>query len=481
MIGGLFKSSSRLAVIAVAGLMVGGVSAQAADLGGDCCADLEERVAELEATTARKGNRKVSLTVSGWVHKSIMHWDDGIEKNTYAGVDAINASTRFRLTGDAKINPKWSAGYLIELETLGDMNSSTVNQTNSGLGAAGANVVVRHSAWWIDNKDYGRVWVGLTDPAGAGIDGINLANTNFAANSKVGLNGGGFFLRGNTGSAAAALPHNMSARTWSNILHGNNGISNLSDETRLNVIKYVSPTVMGFIVSASWGEDDMADVSLKYAGEHHGFRLAAGATYTKVSDANIGHAQGNNHFNGCADVAALAVVSSRDRDCSSWAVAGSIMHVATGLFVTANLGERTDNLRKELFAQTTDVDSALVSAKDTNWGVRGGIEKNWTGMGNTTLFGEYNVSTGTPLAAGAIQSADAGIQIAAERIVNSEVSSWGLGVVQSIDAAAMDLYIAYRNLSADVKTAPNTVGGGTNAIEGIKDFQLITVGGVIRF
>ena len=33
--------------------------AKAADLGGDCCADLEERVAELEATTARKGNKKV--------------------------------------------------------------------------------------------------------------------------------------------------------------------------------------------------------------------------------------------------------------------------------------------------------------------------------------------------------------------------------------------------------------------------------------
>jgi len=41
------------------------VSANAADLGGDCCADLEERVAELEATIARKGNRKVSLTLSG--------------------------------------------------------------------------------------------------------------------------------------------------------------------------------------------------------------------------------------------------------------------------------------------------------------------------------------------------------------------------------------------------------------------------------
>ena len=73
MIGGLLSSHvSRLALVAAAGLFVGGVampSAKAADLGGDCCADLEERVAELEATTARKGNRKMSLTITGQVHR----------------------------------------------------------------------------------------------------------------------------------------------------------------------------------------------------------------------------------------------------------------------------------------------------------------------------------------------------------------------------------------------------------------------------
>jgi hypothetical protein len=64
MFGGLKKSASRLAIVAAAGVM--STSAMAADLGGDCCADLEERVAELEATTARKGNRRMSLTVYGW-------------------------------------------------------------------------------------------------------------------------------------------------------------------------------------------------------------------------------------------------------------------------------------------------------------------------------------------------------------------------------------------------------------------------------
>ncbi|MCG8562955.1 MAG: hypothetical protein MI824_24405, partial [Hyphomicrobiales bacterium] len=71
MIGGLKKTTSRFAIAAAAGLFAGGLAltpAQAADLGGDCCADLEERVAELEATTVRKGNRKVSVKLSGQIN-----------------------------------------------------------------------------------------------------------------------------------------------------------------------------------------------------------------------------------------------------------------------------------------------------------------------------------------------------------------------------------------------------------------------------
>ena len=85
MFGGLTKTSSRIAIAAALGLTLGGFAfkatpAQAADLGGDCCADLEERVAELEATTVRKGNKKVSVTLSGWVVKSMNWWDDGDDR-----------------------------------------------------------------------------------------------------------------------------------------------------------------------------------------------------------------------------------------------------------------------------------------------------------------------------------------------------------------------------------------------------------------
>ena len=81
MFGGLKKTTSALAILAAAGFVIGGVAispttALAADLGGDCCADLEERVAELEATTARKGNKKVSLTITGRVTATMTYWTE---------------------------------------------------------------------------------------------------------------------------------------------------------------------------------------------------------------------------------------------------------------------------------------------------------------------------------------------------------------------------------------------------------------------
>ncbi|HIE69078.1 MAG TPA: porin, partial [Planctomycetes bacterium] len=90
-------------------------TAYGADFGGDCCADLEERIADLEATTARKGNRKVSLTVSGFVTQPVMYWDDGQERNVYVNSEAPDLATRFTFAGSAVIRPGLKAGYQLTL------------------------------------------------------------------------------------------------------------------------------------------------------------------------------------------------------------------------------------------------------------------------------------------------------------------------------------------------------------------------------
>ena len=95
-------------------------AAQAADLGGNCCADLEERIAELEATTARKGNRKVSLTISGYVAQEITMWDDGGERNTYLHGLGPTQATHVKFNGQAQIMPGWTAGYMMRIQNLQD-------------------------------------------------------------------------------------------------------------------------------------------------------------------------------------------------------------------------------------------------------------------------------------------------------------------------------------------------------------------------
>src|SRR5690606_24476725 len=126
-----------LSALAAAGLLAGGLSvtsASAADLGGHCCADLEERIAELDATTARKGNRKVSLTISGWVAEQVVWWDDEFESNTYVGGIGTTLATNVKFTGQATIVPGWTAGYVVHIEADGSDSLLMIDQ-NTPTGA----------------------------------------------------------------------------------------------------------------------------------------------------------------------------------------------------------------------------------------------------------------------------------------------------------------------------------------------------------
>jgi predicted porin len=118
-------------------------------------------VAELEATTVRKGNKKVSVTVYGQVNRTVLWWDDHVESNTYS-VDNNYESSRFGLKGSAKITGDWSGGFRVEAETT-NANSARLNQfnddnANDPLGPLN----VRWSQIYINNKQYGEVRLGLT-------------------------------------------------------------------------------------------------------------------------------------------------------------------------------------------------------------------------------------------------------------------------------------------------------------------------------
>jgi predicted porin len=453
MIGDLLKSASRVALVAVASITVSGVAAQAADLGGNCCADLEERVAELEATTARKGNRKVALTVYGQVNQAVIFWDDGTEKNQYV-VDNNSARTRFGFRGDAKITSDISAGYLLEIGVR-YANSGNRNQTAAGAGGNTNSLDIRHSAWYLDSKSLGRVWVGKTSMASDGITEINLANVN---------SGGMAYDPWNAGFNVRQKNGVNTGLTWNQTGNTGMGSNGIGEGDRNNIVRYVSPTFAGFIASAAWGEDDKVDAALRYAGEFSGIRIAAGIGYQKLTDVNNGDGNG-----GCRNIGGNAAVSNVN--CEALGMSGSVMHTATGLFLTGAYGKHKDK-------QVSGTSFLGVAAKDTTSGywVQGGIEQKWTSLGKTTVFAEYSKhDVGTQVTAGdTLRTYNGG-----STVMGSEVKFIGFGINQAIDAAAADFYIHYRQFAAGynlVGTPAQIAAAGAPA-----NFQAVMTGMVIRF
>lgn len=425
MYGGLKKSASRLALVAAAGVLSTG--AYAADLGGDCCADLEERVAELEATTARKGNRKVSLTVSGQVNRAIMYWNDGVDSNTFFGLDNTNSSTRFGFSGSAKISPAVSAGFSILIDVADKARTYTVSQGNEDASGAGGTtgpngdhfLRLRDANWWLEHSALGRVTVGRLTTAGA-VAGIDLAGIQVVASSSPGLVGGGLAFR---------TPANGFGPTLNQITDAGG-----YPTTRGEGVRWNSPTFAGFTVGASIAEAASVEivngtttgrnlgVDLRYAGEFSGVRIAAGIGWEK--------------FEGNGDGVLNASTTVQNKT-EQWGGSLALMHVPTGLFVQG------DYLKNTSTGVGVYAAGSPAERDATRWLIQAGIAQNFFGIGRTSLYGEYGRADDWLFAKGIAIVGD---------IPNSPgdaVRWWGLGVVQTIDAAAMDLYLGYRNFDAN--------------------------------
>jgi predicted porin len=406
--------------------------AQAADLGGDCCADLEERVAELEATTARKGNRKVSLTVSGWVNQAVFFWDDGVEQNAYVGTNELEQD-RFRFVGEAKISDGWTAGYVLEIGVNG-AGSKGFSQDSAGT----SSVSDRKSAWFIKSKELGKVTIGKFDTATYHlVDNVDfLLTRNVSDFEAAGVYIGQFRLRQN-----GVL--NGSTR-WTDIMPGFQNATAGQDGLR-NIVRYDTPTFAGFVGSASWGEDDMWELALNYRGEVGDFKLAGSLGYGESSDQTLG--TGANVQRGqCA-------ASDPVGQCTWWGAGAVVQHLPTGLFVYGGYG-----------ATRVDLASGVVGDDEsTTWYVQAGIERKWLPLGKTNIFAEY-------------RNDDVGVT---SRSQSSELNMWAAGIIQNIEAADMSLYAMYRHYEGDITVNGNTGSGFVNG--GLDDFDMVITGAKINF
>ncbi len=453
----------KLSGLALAALLTPAAAlspASAADLGGNCCADLEERIAELEATTARKGNRKVSLEIYGQLNEAIIFWDDGGESNV-AVVTNDNGRGRVGFRGKAKINDDWEAGYRLEIGVR-SVNSKRFTQDDPHA-TANSGLDMRDSHWYLKSKSLGAIYMGLGTSSTNAITELNLAQTAMISKySDVEDSGLGLRLRNSVNGGLSAL-------SWFRLL-GDGGDQPGEGERAVNLVRYESPSIAGFVAGASWGEDDNWDVSLRYTGEGAGFKYTAGIGYGVVLDAS-------QTSTVCATAAG---VGGSDTRCENLGGSISITHEPTGIFVNAATGLKTD----QLLNGTVSFAGTGADDEQTFWAIQAGLEKKFNAFGKTTIYGEYYDYQGGANGRRTIGAADAINPLGATAAIwSSGVEMFGAGVIQGFDNAALQIYFSYRHYEADLalRGLAGGVATGVIADAALEDLDIVMTGAIIKF
>lgn len=453
------------ALHALATLILVASTAAATAEDNSCCSDLEQRVAELESMVARRGNRAVSLQVTGLVNNAVMAWDDGGERNAYV-VTNDNQRSRFSFVGKAAIDAIWEAGYAIDIG-LRAANSKLVTQLSDNDRILRRDFDVRSSVWYLRNKHLGAGFVGTTFAATDRIANSNVTQTamfdQYAAPENTGL---GMFLRSaNNGQLTRSLLN------WRRII-GAGGDQPGESQRGFSLLKYVSPTWNGFTAAADWVVTDFWDVALRYRKETHGFDVGAGIGYLQL-------VPGSRTRSVCS----IAILDDGGDSpaCRQLLGSVSVKHLDTGLFANIGFEYTLDGIADETdrFANTDVGDHELLLSGQF------GIERPYLSFGKTTIYGEYynyNGAVPTALLVGPGDPLNP-TGVGSWAVWQSNVAIWGAGMAQGIDSAAMILYLNYRHVTGELtlRQLNGAEATGPKAGAPIDDLDLLLSGAVIRF
>ncbi len=375
------------ALSAVLFIALATAAAGAADLGGDCCADLEERVAELEATAATKGNRKMSLSIYGRVHKGLIWFDNGIDSDVYAA-DMDFSGSRVGFEGVATLRPQLSVGFKVQMYTQDQYLSGLTE--DDGITPEDP-FGIDYAYWYAADDKLGTLTVGYADSAAdatAEQDLSGAANW-FSYNNWVTDATSSFHIAdGSTGTYPGPV--------WADVMDV------LDAGTTASVVRYDSPAISGFTLSASWGTDDRWDGAVVYSYESEELEFAAAVGYSAVDENQEGVA---------------GPLGSTDTLSSS----ASIYLPGSGLY--AVLAYSTYDAEGSKTGPADDLSAANFYAKL-------GIRRKWNDLGETSLFVDY--------------------QRTADYANDGSVGNgWGFGVAQALAAIDGAAYIGFRHSTAE--------------------------------
>jgi hypothetical protein len=429
----LWRGASAVAVM---GMLVA-VPARAAD--APCCDDLEEGIAQLEASAALKGTRKVTLTVSGVVLQELTYWDDGGERNAY--VHGLPSQTsHFKFGGEARIAPDWTGGFLFRLQdfsTYPFLRLPDAFGINQASDERDFGLQTHMAYWYVQNASLGKVTMGrmshaaksvamLTDQSGT----QNIDNYTFLSGlPQLVIRSGGDLLPATLTWAEVAFCYMQGMPLGGDC----NGVA-------MEGVRFDTPTYKGLSLAASWGLDDFWELALRYSGEKGGLKLAFGAGYSlQRTEQTFGP----------------AVMARKN---SEYLQAGGYLHdVASGLFIHGAYGLEDNN--------NTELINGRSARDGKHWTLKAGLRKDWTGLGATVLYGDYTEYED--------QLGPAALALGAE---TSTLRRYSGGLAQELEAAAMTIYLKYQRYEAEI------AGAGLDPdVTDLDTASFLSVGGLIAY
>jgi hypothetical protein len=376
-----------------------------------------------------------TLRIYGQLNRALMYWDDGRKSAAYA-VDNETSSSRLGIAGKQRLPNEVSIGFRVEIDSR--LTSSSEVSRGDAWGDASGAIELRHAYGYVEDSKVGRLTLGQQSPA---TDDITLFNLGSEMND-------------------AALHYNNHFGVWLNLGSGYNSdlrwgdIAHNVDSLRGLFARYDTPVIGGFVLSAAWGKDNVWDVAARYQASWKSFRFAAGVGY----------------------------MDDRDRQYRDVKGSASLIHDATGLYVSVAGGRREDDT------------SALSANTPAHFHyAQLGISKQWLPYGKTTLYADYglykNYSVGNLLQA---DLEHPGQFVIWGTLAETEVRRWGFGAEQSFDNSGVMLYAQAHHYEAQIIGFPCTTvpapsaadckGDASNlALLPTKPWQAFVAGTRIRF
>jgi hypothetical protein len=351
-----------------------------------CCDDIEARIAELEATTIRGASGKLSFRLYGQVNRALLLWKDGFDSSDHV-VDNHTSSSRFGFVGQATIKPGITAGYRLEIDAPFPSSDEIFNAADGHTGIlAGSNQLrVRQNYWTLAAKDLGGFSVGYQSPA---TDDVTIINLGSQMNDAAVHYNNAFRIR-----LDLAKPAIITDLTWGQIAHN-------VDSLRGNFLRYDTPIINGFLLSAALNED-VWDVALRYQKEANGFRFAGGLGYMQDAEHDFDDVRGS----------------------------ASLIHDQTGLYASIAGGVR--HAKHSLAGPDDPAHFTYVQL---------GISKQWLPFGKTTLYADHGFYKDFNVSEPLSINPDTKLPVVWGTLTETEVRRWGFGIEQGFDAAATIVY-----------------------------------------